>query len=84
MCRRSDDYVSEVLAHFGAESVTGAMLPGKVFELGNDVERCVAKEEINHPITITNDTDKELVTDVGHQFYKLFLTGMCINGAVAA
>ena len=41
----------------------------KVFELGDDVERCVAKDEINHPITVTNDTDKELVTDVGHQFY---------------
>ena len=50
----------------------------KVAELGHET-RCVAKEGINHPINITNDTNPKFVTDVGQQFFVLFIAGLALN-----
>ena len=47
-------------------------------ELGHQA-RCSATSDLNHPIIVTKDTDKDLVTDVGRQFYLLFMSGLCLN-----
>ena len=50
----------------------------KMDALGNN-GRCVAKDGINHPIHVTGDTDLNYVTDVGDQFYRVFVAGLFIN-----
>ena len=47
-------------------------------ELGHKT-RCVAKEGINHPINVTEDTDMDYVDDVGEVFYWVFLVGVFMN-----
>lgn len=43
------------------------------------IPRCTAKEGINHPINVTNDTDLMFVTDVGKVFYQMFILGLVLN-----
>ena len=47
-------------------------------ELGHKT-RCVAKEDINHPLIVTGDTDMDYVVDVGKMFYYIFFAGVFIN-----
>ena len=39
---------------------------------------CVARDDINHPITVTELTDLEAVKDVGLLFFRVCITGFCI------
>ena len=41
--------------------------------------RCAAKPGVNHPIKVTQNTDISSVTDVGDQFFVIFVTGLIIN-----
>ena len=43
----------------------------------------MAKQGINHPITVTLDTNKDYIDDVGQQFYMIFMSG-CVLNAVSA
>ena len=47
-------------------------------ELGHKT-RCVAKEGINHPINVTDDTDMDYVDDVGKLFFAIFFVGVFMN-----
>lgn len=41
--------------------------------------RCTAKEDINHPINITKNTDLESTIDMGQKFFVCFVAGLVIN-----
>ena len=47
-------------------------------QLGNEA-RCVTKVGINHPVKITANTNIEDITDVGQQFFVIFVFGLILN-----
>lgn len=47
-------------------------------EIGHKA-RCVAREGINHPITVTKNTDLDQTTNVGDSFFVCFVVGLILN-----